>query len=59
MCVHPDYQRQGLGTFMLRYAMREAVTKGMESITLGTEASMVAFKFYLSQGFEVLDAGNL
>jgi ribosomal protein S18 acetylase RimI-like enzyme len=58
MCVHPDYQRQGLGTFMLHYAMREAKMKGMKSITLGTETGMVAYHFYLQHGFEVVDTGT-
>jgi ribosomal protein S18 acetylase RimI-like enzyme len=55
MCVHPDFQRQGLGSFMLEYAKNEAYSQGYRSITLWTEAAMGAFELYRKHGFMITE----
>jgi ribosomal protein S18 acetylase RimI-like enzyme len=57
MVVHPDYQRQGLGAFMVAYAIGGAAAQGHRSITLGTEKSMAAFQLYRKYGFQIME-GN-
>ncbi len=53
MCIHPDFQRQGLGEFMLLYAMQEIAAQGNISITLGTDTNMAAFQLYRKFGFKI------
>lgn len=53
MVVHPDYQYQGLGKFMVRYAIEKAAAQGCRSITLGTDTNMGAFQLYHKHGFIV------
>lgn len=55
MCVLPDFQRQGLGRFMLRYAMKEGAAQGNRSITLSTDTNMAAFQLYRRNGFEIVE----
>ena len=55
MVVHPDYQRQGLGAFMVEYAKQEVAAQGYESMTLGTDTNMGAFQLYRKYGFTMID----
>jgi ribosomal protein S18 acetylase RimI-like enzyme len=55
MVVHPDHQRQGLGSFMVQFAKQEVAAQGHQSITLGTETSMGAFQLYRKYGFIIID----
>jgi ribosomal protein S18 acetylase RimI-like enzyme len=58
MCVHPSFQRQGLGAFMLEYAKKMAGQQDHQSITLWTEADMGAFKLYRQHGFMTTEEKN-
>jgi ribosomal protein S18 acetylase RimI-like enzyme len=53
MCVHPDFQRKGLGKLLLRLIMNEAAQGGHKTITLGTNTNMAAFRLYQQHGFKV------
>ncbi|MBC8506133.1 MAG: GNAT family N-acetyltransferase [Anaerolineales bacterium] len=55
MCVHPDFQHQELGKFMLHHAIREVSAQGHSSITLGTDTKMSAFHLYQKHGFEIME----
>lgn len=54
MVVHPDYQRQGLGAFMVQYAKAKVADQGCRSITLDTDTKMGAFQLYRKYGFEII-----
>ena len=52
--VHPDYQRQGIGTKMIEY-VREQLKQETEKISyivLNTERGYPSVKFYEANGFE-------
>ena len=53
MCVHPDWQDQGLGKLMLRQVLQQVAAQGLETLTLGTETGMRAFHLYRDHGFQV------
>jgi ribosomal protein S18 acetylase RimI-like enzyme len=53
MCVHPDWQRRGLGKLLLRLAMDKAAQDGYRTMSLGTSISMGAFQLYRQHGFEI------
>lgn len=55
MVVHPNYQRQGLGAFMVQFAKQEVASQGHQSITLGTDTNMGAFQLYRKYGFTIID----
>jgi ribosomal protein S18 acetylase RimI-like enzyme len=55
MCVHPDFQRKGLGKFLLRLVVNAVAQGGHETITLGTSTGMGAFHLYRKHGFEVME----
>lgn len=55
MCVHPNHQHQGIGKFMLSYAMNEVAARGNETITLNTDVNMAAFQLYRQYGFEITE----
>jgi ribosomal protein S18 acetylase RimI-like enzyme len=57
MCVLPEYQRQGFGTFMLRFALEKVANAGHKSITLGTDTAMGAFQLYRMNNFKVMEGG--
>jgi len=59
MCVHPSFQRQGLGAYMLNHAQRETATCGYQSITLWTEAAMGAYQLYIQHGFKITEEKEL
>lgn len=54
MCVHPEFQGQGLGKLILQIIQQRASTQGNKTITLGTETGMRAFQLYRKHGFEVV-----
>jgi ribosomal protein S18 acetylase RimI-like enzyme len=58
MCIAPEFRRMGLGELMLHTIMQNAPKQGYQTITLGTDTSMAAYKLYEKNGFEVMD-GNL
>lgn len=53
MCVHPDFQGQGLGKLILQIIQKRAAAQGYKTITLGTETGMRAFQLYRKYGFVV------
>lgn len=53
MCVHPGFQRRGLGQLLLRLAMNQAAQEGYRTMSLGTSTSMGAFQLYRQHGFEI------
>jgi ribosomal protein S18 acetylase RimI-like enzyme len=55
MCVAPEYQRLGVATFMLHFAIKEVAALGNHSITLGTDTNMAAFQLYRQNGFEIVE----
>jgi ribosomal protein S18 acetylase RimI-like enzyme len=55
MCVAPEEQRRGLGKVMLDYVIWMARENGIDSITLGTEPAMRAFRLYRIFEFEVIE----
>lgn len=54
MCVHPDFQGQGLGKLSLQIIQKRAAAQGYKTITLGTETEMRAFQLYRKYGFVVV-----
>ena len=59
MCVHPQFQHQGLGAFMLRHAKVQAGAQGQESMTLWTEIELGAFELYRKHGFKITEGKEL
>ena len=59
MCVHPRFQRRGLGAYMLHHAQCEAVAQGHQSITLWTEVAMGAYQLYTRYGFKITEEKEL
>jgi len=55
MVVHPNYQRQGLGAFMVQFAKQEVAAQGHHSITLGTDTNMGAYQLYRKYGFTIIE----
>lgn len=55
MCIEPEFRRKGLGEFMLHTIMQKAPQQGYQTITLGTDTSMAAFKLYEKNGFKIMD----
>ncbi len=53
MCVHPDWQRQGLGKLLLHLAMSKTAQEGYRTMSLGTSTSMGAFQLYHKNGFRI------
>ncbi len=52
MCVHPDYQKKGLGTLLLQFALQTASYTGYNTMTLYTDIERSALKLYVKQGFK-------
>lgn len=51
--LHPDYQRRGLGTYLLREAIAAAPTLGIETLTATIFASNVgSVRLFEKHGFE-------
>lgn len=59
MCVHPDFQGQGLGKLILQIIQKRAAAQGYKTITLGTETGMRAFQLYRKYGFEAVDSSKI
>jgi ribosomal protein S18 acetylase RimI-like enzyme len=59
MCVHPSFQRQGLGTYMLSHAQMAATAAGCQTMTLWTEAAMGAYQLYIQHGFKITEEKEL
>jgi ribosomal protein S18 acetylase RimI-like enzyme len=55
MCVHPDFQGQGLGKLSLQIIQKRAAAQGYKTITLGTETGMRAFQLYRKYGFAIVE----
>lgn len=56
MRVHPDHQRQGLGTRVLEELESRAEDAGFERLTLDTSTDMeAALAFYRTHGYEEVD----
>jgi GNAT superfamily N-acetyltransferase len=53
--VDPDFQRQGIGTALVRLAARESVTLGCEWLHVDYEAHLAPF--YAAAGFKATAAG--
>ncbi|MCU9613050.1 GNAT family N-acetyltransferase [Caldibacillus lycopersici] len=52
-CIHPDFQRQGLGSTLLRLVEEHAKARGYTSIRLDAFAgNPSAWKFYERKGYE-------
>ncbi len=59
MAVAPDFQRQGVGTNLLRFALRQEVVKGQPLFVLGEPAYYARFGFTpCSQPICPFDEGN-
>lgn len=52
LCVHPDYQRQGVGKALVRWGLQQAASMGL---TVHLEASSEGLPLYRSLQFEVLE----
>jgi len=59
MCVHPSFQRQGLGAYMLNHAQSAAALQGLQSMTLWTEVEMGAYQLYIKHGFKITEEKEL
>ncbi len=55
MCVHPNYQGMGFGKLILFIIMNKLKEQGINTITLGTEIKMRAFKLYNNYGFSIIN----
>ena len=50
MCVHPDYQKRGLGTFLIKYAQQKT-SEAYNTMTLYTDIERPALRLYKKNGF--------
>ncbi|MBP9690490.1 GNAT family N-acetyltransferase [Candidatus Woesebacteria bacterium] len=58
--VHPDYQRQNIGTALLNETLRQLRTRGATKVIVGVEQNnQRAKQFYRNVGFEVMDDAEL
>lgn len=56
LAVHPDHQRRGIGTALVRAAVQRAGNAGHARLTLSTYADVVwNAPFYRTLGFEVVE----
>ncbi len=55
IAVHPEYRRQGIGSQLLRFALRESLGKGVRLFTLEVrDQNETAQALYRSFGFEIV-----
>lgn len=54
LCVHPDHQRQGIGSLALALVQREADQLG-KALVVGALRDSGSNRFYLRHGFALLD----
>jgi ribosomal protein S18 acetylase RimI-like enzyme len=59
MCVHPDFQGQGVGKYLMDFITKGAKEKKTHAINLGTEPQMIAYKLYKKHGFIDLVSFNI
>ena len=52
LCVHPDFQRQGIGKDLVQWGLRQAADLGL---TVHLEASPEGLPLYRSLGFNVVE----
>ena len=52
MAVHPDYQKMGIGNFMINILEKEAVKRGIKTMEL--DAREPALPFYLKNNYSVV-----
>jgi ribosomal-protein-alanine N-acetyltransferase len=54
IATHPEFRRQGIGTLILKYALKDAVTGGVRRAFLEVRASNeAALDMYRKFGFEI------
>jgi ribosomal-protein-alanine N-acetyltransferase len=59
ICIHPDYQRLGLGSVLLDYQTEQLTISGIKSILLEVrESNLAAILYYEKNGFEAIDRRN-
>ncbi len=56
MSIRTDSKRKGFGKNLLKSIINNAIESGYESITLGTDITMGAFRLYENYGFKTYDA---
>lgn len=56
LAVHPDWQGRGIGSALLRRAVREARSRGLERLEAWTRDDSTVQRWYERQGFELMDA---
>jgi len=53
LCVHGQFQQQGIGRYLLRYWLASMQGAGMATLTLEVrESNRAAYRLYASEGFE-------
>jgi len=52
LCVHPDFQRRGVGKELVRWGLRQAADLGL---TVHLEASPEGIPLYRSLGFKTVE----
>jgi ribosomal-protein-alanine N-acetyltransferase len=56
ICIHPDYQQQGLGAQLFSYLKQQLQALNIDAIFIEVRASNeIAFSFYQKLGFKVID----
>ncbi|MFX0014332.1 MAG: GNAT family N-acetyltransferase [Promethearchaeota archaeon] len=51
LAIHPDYQRRGLGKFLLKLVIKRVFKQGFKSISLGVDIENPAIILYQKVGF--------
>ena len=64
LCVHKDYVKRGIGTYMIDFAIKKAIilSDNIGCRFISTDAKRNAIHFYKKYGFEILkakDKGNI
>ncbi|PAU79963.1 ribosomal-protein-alanine N-acetyltransferase [Halovibrio salipaludis] len=53
LCVHGQFQQQGIGRYLLRYWLASTQREGMATLTLEVrESNQAAYRLYAGEGFE-------
>jgi len=57
ICIHPDYQQQGLGAQLFNHLKQQLQTLSVDTIFIEVRASNeTAFSFYQKLGFKMIDS---
>lgn len=57
ICIHPDYQQQGLGARLFNHLKQQLQALSVDTIFIEVRASNeTAFSFYQKLGFKVIDS---